>query len=210
MGVAPAPDGGSEMVIVRAAPLEFVVQVVNEWGTMPRLAASEQDADYPDFMVIAARFLPAGSPLAGPASDPDLVRIADALFPVFAAETEAAAAAAVNDALALGAQRPRLGLDGGRLSEQWQTVAAERLLASCMLTMYRQLIQWGDSRRLGLCEATRCVDVYVDLSPTGQRRFCSVNCRDRSRVAAFRARHKRLRQSATLVFPPPAVPVPPA
>jgi predicted RNA-binding Zn ribbon-like protein len=164
---------------------------------VPREVAGEQDQDYPDFARLAAAYLPPASPLAVPVSDADLARAADALYQVFAAATEDAAARAVNDVLAGGAQQPRLGLDGGRLGERWVTAAAEQLLAACMLTLYRQLIQWGDSRRLGLCRATRCLDVYVDLSPTGQRRFCSVNCRDRNRVAAFRARHKRLRESAT-------------
>jgi predicted RNA-binding Zn ribbon-like protein len=59
-----------------------------------------------------------------------------------------------------------------------------------VLTLYQQLIQWGDSRGLGTCAGTRCADAYADLSPTGHKRFCSLNCQNRNRVAAFRAKRR--------------------
>ncbi|WP_374119541.1 CGNR zinc finger domain-containing protein [Streptomyces sp. RKAG290] len=41
---------------------------------------------------------------------------------------------------------------------------------------------------MGTCAGERCVDVYIDQSPGGRRRFCSVTCQNRTRVAAFRSR----------------------
>lgn len=42
--------------------------------------------------------------------------------------------------------------------------------------------------RLGVCDATRCDQVYVDLSKNRTRRFCSLTCQNRVKAAAFRAR----------------------
>jgi predicted RNA-binding Zn ribbon-like protein len=42
--------------------------------------------------------------------------------------------------------------------------------------------------RLGICTASRCDRVYVDVSRNGTRRFCSTACQNRVKAAAFRAR----------------------
>jgi predicted RNA-binding Zn ribbon-like protein len=42
--------------------------------------------------------------------------------------------------------------------------------------------------RLRICEADRCIDVIVDLSKNGSRRFCDVTCGNRMNVAAYRRR----------------------
>lgn len=42
--------------------------------------------------------------------------------------------------------------------------------------------------RLGVCDADRCDRVYVDTSKNNSRRFCSVSCQNRTKVAAHRAR----------------------
>ena len=43
--------------------------------------------------------------------------------------------------------------------------------------------------RLGVCAAEHCDRVYVDTSKNGTRRFCSTSCQNRTKAAAFRARH---------------------
>jgi len=43
-------------------------------------------------------------------------------------------------------------------------------------------------KRLGVCTASRCDRVYVDVSRNGTRRFCSTACQNRVKAAAFRAR----------------------
>jgi predicted RNA-binding Zn ribbon-like protein len=45
-----------------------------------------------------------------------------------------------------------------------------------------------DPQRLGTCAARGCGDAFVDTSPGAHRRFCSVTCQSRERVAAFRRR----------------------
>ncbi|MDS1271841.1 CGNR zinc finger domain-containing protein [Lipingzhangella sp. LS1_29] len=42
--------------------------------------------------------------------------------------------------------------------------------------------------RVGICSATQCDRVFVDTSRNGTRRFCSTNCQNRTKTAAFRAR----------------------
>lgn len=49
----------------------------------------------------------------------------------------------------------------------------------------------GTVDRLGVCTATGCQDVYVDVSRNGSRRFCSGACLNRTKVSAFRARQPR-------------------
>lgn len=44
--------------------------------------------------------------------------------------------------------------------------------------------------RLGICDATDCDDVLVDLSKNRSRRYCSTACLNRVNVAAFRARQR--------------------
>ncbi|WP_425554615.1 CGNR zinc finger domain-containing protein [Kribbella sancticallisti] len=41
---------------------------------------------------------------------------------------------------------------------------------------------------MGTCAADGCADVYIDVSARAHRRFCSVTCQNRTRVAAFRRR----------------------
>ncbi|ONI83046.1 hypothetical protein ALI144C_18580 [Actinosynnema sp. ALI-1.44] len=42
--------------------------------------------------------------------------------------------------------------------------------------------------RLGVCTATVCDRVFVDVSRNGTKRFCSTACQNRVKAAAFRAR----------------------
>ncbi|RSM90871.1 CGNR zinc finger domain-containing protein [Kibdelosporangium aridum] len=42
--------------------------------------------------------------------------------------------------------------------------------------------------RLGVCTATACDRVFVDVSRNGTKRFCSTACQNRIKAAAFRAR----------------------
>lgn len=43
--------------------------------------------------------------------------------------------------------------------------------------------------RLGVCSADLCDRVYIDTSRNAARRFCSTPCQNRTKAAAFRARH---------------------
>lgn len=180
----------ARLTVVRALPADFVTDVVNEWGTTPRQVAGEQDQDYPDIAVLAAAHKIDPGPAVTLMSEQDLAGVADALYPVFSATAADATIAVVNDVLASIAPQARLGRNGTLFAGQWAAPAAKQLLAGCTLALYEELIRWGDGRRLGLCGGARCADVYVDRSRSGRRRFCSLACQNRTRVAAFRAKRR--------------------
>ena len=65
----------------------------------------------------------------------------------------------------------------------------QALLAAAALTLRHQLAH-HDPDRLGVCSGQRCADAYIDASPRQSRRFCSVTCQNRARVAAWRQRKR--------------------
>ena len=44
------------------------------------------------------------------------------------------------------------------------------------------------AERIGMCSASSCDRVYVDISRNGTKRFCSTACQNRVKAASFRAR----------------------
>jgi predicted RNA-binding Zn ribbon-like protein len=175
-------------ISVRPLPLDLVVMLVNEWGTAPRAAAGEQHVPYPDLGQLIATRGPDVVAAANQASDDELTAVADSLYPIFAAPDQNAVVTRLNDVLDDCGAQPRLTGAGGTLGEAWATDTSRQILSAAALSLYRQLLDWGDARRLGTCAAARCVDVYVDSSPAGHKKFCSLLCQNRHRVAAFRAR----------------------
>ena len=95
--------------------------------------------------------------------------------------------------LAESGVRPAVDLAGGQPSETWRVDdPRQALLAAAALTLRHQLAG-HDPARVGVCNGRRCsgqhcADAYIDASPGGQRRFCSVTCQNRARVAAWRRR----------------------
>ena len=166
---------------------DVLVWLVNEWGSVPRAAAGEDRAPYPDAGLLAG--LLAGSGVR--ACPPELLttqalrRTADRLHPVFAAGP-GDRAVLVNSLLTETAIRPALELTDGQPAETWCVDdAGEGLAAAAALTLRHQLAAAGPGR-LGTCEGRRCADAYIDTSPAARRRFCSVTCQNRARVAAWR------------------------
>ncbi len=53
---------------------------------------------------------------------------------------------------------------------------------------FADIIRTQQLDRLGVCAATACDDVIVDLSRNRSRRFCDTTCMNRTNVAAYRAR----------------------
>ena len=51
-----------------------------------------------------------------------------------------------------------------------------------------EMIGDGEAQRLGTCERADCGRVYVDVSKNASRRFCSLTCQNRVKVATFRER----------------------
>ena len=60
--------------------------------------------------------------------------------------------------------------------------------AASMATALAIVLGNAAIERLGICNASACDRVYIDISRNGTRRFCSTACQNRVKAAAFRAR----------------------
>ncbi|MFC5825999.1 CGNR zinc finger domain-containing protein [Nonomuraea insulae] len=168
---------------VDAMPSAVLVELVNGWGSVPREARA---VDYPGegYPPIAGIALPAGPEL----TDRALTLAADRLHPVFATVGAAGQARLVNELLVETGVRPLLSVMGDHTHANWAVGdGADAVLAAAAVALRRHLADHG-SQRLGVCTGRRCADVYIDASPAGRRRFCSVTCQNRARVATFRSR----------------------
>ena len=171
---------------------DVLVWLVNEWGSVPRAAAGEDQAPYPDAGLLAA--LLAGSGVRdcppGLLTTRALTRSAGRLHPVFAAPDPGEQLGLVNALLTETGVRPALELAGGHPAETWLVEdSRQTLLAAAALTLRHQLAAGGPDR-LGVCSGHRCADAYIDASPASRRRFCSVTCQNRARVAAWRQQRR--------------------
>jgi hypothetical protein len=169
-------------VLVEPMPPDLLVWLVNEWAAVPRAAAGEDGTPYPD-----------PAPL-GPAGVGDLPGSAGRLHAVFAAPHLTERVRLLATLLADTGVRPDLTLAGDHPRESWHVDdPRDALLAAAALTLRHQLAH-HDPDRIGVCTGRNCADAYIDASPAGQRRFCSVTCQNRARVAAWRQHKKTERQ----------------
>jgi predicted RNA-binding Zn ribbon-like protein len=163
---------GRVPVPVQPMPIDQLVALVNDWGTQPRETGGRSAPEHTG----------AGRPAQA-------IAVADRLHAVFATADPAGRAAAVTAMLEETGVRPELSSTRGDLTASWLVPRRpDALLASAALALREHLA--ARPGRLGTCADHRCADVYVDASPAGRRRFCSLTCQNRARVAAFR-RHRR-------------------
>jgi len=124
----------------------------------------------------------------------ELRRLADALYPVFAAEDLGERAGLVTDLLARSGMTPALAPVDGHIEAVWEVAQARAALwAAAAASLHDQLVRHS-ADRLGTCAGARCADAYVDASPGGHRRYCSLTYQNRTRVAAFRRRKSQATQ----------------
>jgi predicted RNA-binding Zn ribbon-like protein len=161
-------------MFVGPLPVADLVALVNDWGTRPR--------------EVGRRGAPSVVPPSA-ASARQATVVADRLHAVFVADDPAERAAAVTGMLTETGVRPELATAGDALLASWRVPRRrDALLASAALALWDQLAAHPD--RIGACADAQCADVYVDASPAGHRRFCSLTCQNRTRVAAFRQRRR--------------------
>jgi len=173
-------------MLVEPMSPDVLVWLVNEWGSVPRAAAGEDQAPYPDTDLLAALLAGSGVRDCPPAAltGPALRQAADQLHRVFAA----ADLALVAGLLTQTRVTPALELTdtGDRPGATWRVPGArDALLGAAALTLRHQLAEHAPDR-IGVCSGRRCADAFIDASPAGQRRFCSVTCQNRARIAAWR------------------------
>ena len=138
-----------------------------------------------------------GQTSARPVTSADATLLTDtaarlrAVFDAVEADEVDTAASLLNAMLAETGARPQLDRHDGEpwhlhfhgradsLAQGWAAGCATGLAVVLGTDMYK---------RLGVCTASRCDRVYVDVSRNGTRRFCSTACQNRVKAAAFRAR----------------------
>jgi predicted RNA-binding Zn ribbon-like protein len=119
-----------------------------------------------------------------------------ALRPVFEASDRGdagAVVAALNDLLVEHPVTPMISdhdPDDLHMHVANRAASVSELLISESLMGLANLVCDLGATRLGLCQAVKCDNVFVDTSPNQSRRYCSERCSSRANVAAYRARQK--------------------
>ena len=111
---------------------------------------------------------------------------------VAVAQSQDAVLARLNELLAVARPRPYATDHDGELHLHYARPDApvlEQLTTTVAMGISQAVVQHG-WRRLGVCSAEGCNDVYVDTSRNASRRYHSNTCASRSTVAAYRARQK--------------------
>lgn len=169
------------MVDVQPAPLALVIEVINGWSGRVRRESGEDAHPYPDIAALCT----AHGVEAPAVTDEHLVALADHIHPVFAGATADERRNALNVAVRDLAPVPQQSAEG----PVWSGIDPRRRLEAGLLSALMEHARDDPGlTRLGACEADRCVDAYLDASQAGTRRFCSLTCQNRARVAAFRHR----------------------
>jgi predicted RNA-binding Zn ribbon-like protein len=190
-------------MLVEPMSPDVLVWLVNEWGSVPRAAAGEEQAPYPDTDLLAALLAGSGVRSCPPAAltGPALRQVADQLHRVFAAADLGERVALVAGLLTQTGVTPALEFidtdtdTGDRPGATWRVPGGrDALLAAAALTLRHQLAE-HDPDRIGVCSGRRCADAFIDASPAGQRRYCSVTCQNRARIAAWRQSQRQPPQS---------------
>ena len=162
------------------------------------------NADLPDAEALVALLGEERAWLHGQVTDRDaaaLRRFQRDLRPVFEASgdgDEQGVVDRLNELLARHPVTPYIAGHGGGKGQQpnWHMHVADRsssvaelLVAESLMGLSTLVCDLG-ATRLGVCDASPCADVFVDVSPNRSRRYCSDRCSSRANVAAYRARRR--------------------
>lgn len=101
-----------------------------------------------------------------------------------------AAAATLNELLAAHPAHPHLAKERGvwRLHHHPHDAPLVPMWTAICAAGLAEMIGDGAAQRLGTCARANCGRVYVDVSKNASRRFCSLTCQNRVKVATFRER----------------------
>jgi hypothetical protein len=173
--------------------MEQLLLLVNEWGDIPRERAGNRLSPYPALETFLDEW-PEGWGLFGGARSQDLVAVANRAYELFAAKSGGELAELLTHLLA----DARIGCSwearDWAVHEVWSTDIHQltqhpdrAMLAAVALTLVEHVRAHPDGSRLGTCNANACADAFVDHSPAGLRRYCSVPCQNRQRARVYRA-----------------------
>lgn len=137
--------------------------------------------------------------------DPSVLRrFQRELRPVFEASDAGEDESVVSRLNELLGEHPVTPYIAGHDAESWhlhvsdrQSSVADLLAAEALMGLAILVCDLG-ATRLGVCQDSKCDDVFVDTSPNRSRRYCSDRCSSRANVAAYRARRKAESTAAQL------------
>jgi predicted RNA-binding Zn ribbon-like protein len=125
-----------------------------------------------------------------------LRRLQRSLRPVFEASSAAEEHEVVRRLNELLSHHPITPYIAGHDSQSWHlhvsnraSSVAQLLTAEALLGLATLVTDLGP-RRMGVCQAGGCDQVFVDTSSNCSRRYCSDRCSSRANVAAYRARRR--------------------
>lgn len=164
-------------------PAAWLVELVNGYGSRPRVAAARTEEPYPDLDCLAD--LPEATTLG----EERLIGVADRLWPLFASADSSERTAVINDLLVRSRLTPYLDHEA---RARWSTSlnAPGKLVTAGCVTTLMEVVAHGGWRRIGTCEGEDCLDVHLAL-PGRSRRYCSTTCLNRARIRSYRARRRR-------------------
>jgi predicted RNA-binding Zn ribbon-like protein len=146
---------------------------------------------------LASRLRPAPRPDAA-RIDPAVPRLRAAMHALFTARIEASRPPAdalrrLNEALAWHGPPSRLVHDAGRLELRGGLLATNRDLLGALARAAAGLLEGAPAGRLRRCGGQGCVLLFLDLSKSGRRRWCSMaGCGNRAKA---KAHYRRRRES---------------
>lgn len=133
----------------------------------------------------------------GSALDPAVLRLRAAMHALFIARIDGiapprAALEHLNDALAHLRPPARVTYAGGRFQRTQAPLVDNADLLRHLADAAADLLENGPAERLRRCEGAGCVLLFLDVSKTGRRRWCSMaGCGNRAKV---RAHYQRARK----------------
>jgi predicted RNA-binding Zn ribbon-like protein len=160
---------------VAASPREVVATLARILAMDPPSVAQLTQAHVPAFVALARRIRSVFADLHDGAVD--------------------AAAATLNELLATHPAHPHLAKERGvwRLHHHPHDAPLVPMWTAICAAGLAEMIGAGAAQRLGTCERADCGRVYVDVSRNASRRFCSLTCQNRVKVATFRERASKRR-----------------
>jgi predicted RNA-binding Zn ribbon-like protein len=163
---------------VEPASLEDVVEFVNAWSPAA-LEAAETTASSPEIAEARRHHRLPDAEVA------EQERLATRLHQVFLGDTPEERRESLNALIAEVSLAPTVGPAGhGWLLGDEAGVGA----AALVLGLWDHAGTDPELERLGTCAGDRCVDAFHDSTQAHTRRFCSLKCQNRAKVAAYRRR----------------------
>lgn len=175
---------------VPSISISTVVELVNEWATVPQEVSLHPWAGYPGADNHARAELRQVWPQELPEpGDEMIVEAADRIHTVFSATWPNEVASALTGLVSELRISPMATSRNDEVHTGWSVPDQGDLLTVMLAVSLLDHLKIEPTSRLGICESSSCADILVDHSPSRSKHYCSVRCRTRERVRDHRARN---------------------